>query len=167
MTRITKEINQALLAQELKDYADTNEISIVYTIHTSRSNPANSYCEWDDSLLTAGQNTAIEALITAHDHTQKSSAELIADIRANAKAQIQGIPGWFKWDEETALAWHNEHVGDVIDPVPDDLTGLSQLQLVGHIETLIAVNKSMNTELRAMARMMIALRNELHPDLQD
>jgi hypothetical protein len=128
------------------------------------------------SLLVTDENVTvqqIEVFLQAHSDNQESETpdktdEQLAEIvRAGAKSQIQGIPGWFKWDEETALAWHDEHVGDVIDPVPDDLTGLSQLQLVGHIETLIAVNKSMNTELRAMARMMIALRNELNPDLQD
>ena len=60
--------------------------------------------------------------------------------KKGAKAQAGGVPNWATWDEATALAWFDANVTTAADALP---------------------------VMRAMIRLLVALRNETWPDLQD
>ena len=106
-------------------------------------NQAATYAELfvtDDATNTIV--TPLEADLT-DAYTRWQAAQVIRDgqdaLQASAKAQAQAIPDWATWTEAETLAY--------IDANVTDLT-------------------SATVVLRAMAQMLIALRNERWPDLQ-
>ena len=109
----------------------------------------------------------IDTIIANHDHTVLTDEQQAALVETNSQTHATNIPGWATWDEATALAWHDSNVGDVIDAVPADITGLTQLQLVSVIQALVTTVKALDTENHAMVRMIVALRNKNFPNLQE
>jgi DUF1680 family protein len=127
----------------------------------------------DCRVLEDSTNTVIETTQQERDdalvrsQAAEATQAIVAAVESGASTQASNIPGWATWDEATALAWHDSNVGDVIDAVPADVTGLTQLQLVSVIQALVTTVKALDTENRAMARMIIAQRNKLFPNLQE
>lgn len=74
-------------------------------------------------------------------------------VLANAKAQAAAIPSWATWTEAEALAWHDTNITNALP--------------VANLAAANAVLDKLATENRALVRMVIALRNQLYPDLQD
>ena len=87
--------------------------------------------------ITPNQSTLDQALIDLA--TQQSTEQQQETIKNNAKAQAAAIPSWSSWTEAETL--------DYIDTNVIDLA-------------------SAKVVIRAMARMVIALRNEQWPDLE-
>lgn len=72
--------------------------------------------------------------------TAQLAVDAIENVKAGAKTQAGNIPAWAGWTEAQALAWIDANVNSLA---------------------------SAKVALRAMAQMLIALRNETWPDLQD
>jgi hypothetical protein len=83
--------------------------------------------------------SAIAAIIDAHDSSETSTSERISAVYTNAKTNIESVPGWATWTGAEAAAW--------IDASVTDLT-------------------TAKTALIAMARVIVELRNALYPDLE-
>jgi len=87
--------------------------------------------------ITPDEATLTQALADLATAQDVETAQDI--IKAGAKAQASAIPNWASWTEIQAT-----------DYVDNNVTDLASAKVV----------------LRAMARMMIALRNERWPDLE-
>lgn len=61
-------------------------------------------------------------------------------VKSDAQSHAANIPNWATWDEATALAWFDANVTTAADALP---------------------------VLRAMIRLLVALRNETWPGLQE
>ena len=85
-------------------------------------------------------NPAIQAVIDAHDKTGTTSGQSISAVQAGAKAEVQAIPNYATWTTSQANSY---------------------------IETNVTDLASSKVVLKALANMVIAMRNELYPDLQD
>ncbi len=70
---------------------------------------------------------------------QQVNEEAQENIRSEARAQVQNIPNWATWTE---------------------------VETLDHIDTNVTDLASAKVVIRAMARMLIALRNERWPDLE-
>jgi len=98
-----------------------------------------------DKLVVAGvapeNEAAIQAVIDAHVPTDIYTVEdQHRQTKSNAGVAVGNIPGWTTWDEQQALDW-----------IDTDVTDLD----------------SAKQALSAMARMIVAMRNKLWPELQD
>jgi ribosomal protein L10 len=82
----------------------------------------------------------------------QTESEAIQTVENNAKAQAQNIPAWASWTESEALNWHDTNIAAKL-PVAS-LTEANVLLTV------------LETENRALVRMVIALRNKIFPDLE-
>lgn len=69
----------------------------------------------------------------------ETELQQIETVQANAKEQVKQIPAWASWTEQ-----------EVVDHIQNNVTDLA----------------SAKTVLVAMGRMLVALRNEQYPDLQ-
>jgi hypothetical protein len=102
----------------------------------------------DYTALVATWEDQVQLIPTEQELTDEYAlyqAELAAQVaveqvKAGAKSQAQNVSNWASWDEAAALAWFDANVNTAADALP---------------------------VLRAMVRMLIALRNEAYPDLQD
>ena len=99
--------------------------------------------EWRDDQTSAPTEQEIidhwDTVITIQIADEMDTAAILA----GAKTQVQNIPGWASWDEQTADDWITANVEPELSSAPATLQAL-----------------------RAMARLLIALRNEIYPDLQ-
>lgn len=86
----------------------------------------------------------IDAFVEAHDPAAQSETQIAraraAQVKAGAKTAARNIPNWATWDRERALS----HIQDNVT----DLASAKQLLL-------------------KMAEMLVAIRNELWPDLEE
>lgn len=82
-----------------------------------------------------------------------AAQETVASVQANAKAQAAAIPNWASWTEEEVLTWFDTNITNALPAA--NLAGAN------------VVLGRMATAQRAMARMIVALRNAQYPDLQD
>ena len=90
------------------------------------------------------QETIGRAIVADHDATQKSQSELNAEISASAKTDVQAIPNWAGWTETQVLDWMTTNLSSELSGTPNT-----------------------ETALRSMARLLVALRNQAWPDLQE
>lgn len=94
--------------------------------------------EWriEPPVLPTAQN-----LIDAYNGylAQQTTQAQTAVVKASAKTAAAAIPNWATWNEAQTTAWIDANVTDLA---------------------------SAKTVLRAMARMVIALRNDVFPDLE-
>jgi hypothetical protein len=81
----------------------------------------------------------IDAVIAAHDPNASGVGEQLDATRNAAKSAAGAIPNWATWTEAQAVAWINSNVVD---------------------------QATVTAEIAAMARLLVALRNETWPDMQ-
>jgi hypothetical protein len=74
-----------------------------------------------------------------HDATQLSTHERMQIVADSAKTDIEAIPNWATWTESETTTWIDNNVIDLA---------------------------SAKTAIRALAQMVIALRNKQWPDLE-
>jgi hypothetical protein len=98
---------------------------------------------------TAAERSLAEQLKVAHDPTDYD-----AIVQAAAKAQAAAIPNWATWTAEQALTWHDANVKAPIDAA----TTLAQAK---------AAMQKLEAENRALIQMIVAMRNQLWPGLQN
>ncbi len=95
-------------------------------------------------LINPADETAARAVVAAHDATQKSQTELNAEVAASAKTATQAIPNWAGWTETQVLDWMTTNMASELSSTPNT-----------------------ETAIRSMARLLVALRNQVWPDLQE
>lgn len=91
----------------------------------------------------SADQTTVAQIVAAHDPdvltTAQQTEQAAASVKAAAKTQAQNVPNWARWDEATTITWLQTHVTDLA---------------------------SAKTALINLTRMVIALRNEIWPDLE-
>lgn len=87
----------------------------------------------------ASDESLVDAVEAAHDHNALSMAEVLMNVKTGAKTNAENIPSYATWTGAQAETWIENNV--------DNLA-------------------SAKTVLKALAKMVIALRNERWPDLQ-
>lgn len=100
--------------------------------------------------LTPDTATLESALDSANADIAVQEAQ--ATVQASAKTQAAAIPSWASWTEAEALAWHDTNITNALP--------------VANLAAANTVLDKLATENRALIRMVIALRNQLYPDLQ-
>ena len=98
---------------------------------------------------------AADAVIAAHDHTLLSTIEVYEEKVVVARANAKAIPAWATWTEDEVNTWIT---GKFDQPTIGAITNLAEAQVV---------LGDMATAMRAMARLIIALRDAQWPDLGD
>ena len=93
-----------------------------------------------------------------------------ADIREEeSEVKFIAIPGWSTWTEQEALDWYTANVTDLIDAIPD-ISGLSPTAYANNAQAIAAQTQGIiNAQalvIRNMARMLLALRNKVFPNLE-
>ncbi len=96
---------------------------------------------------TSQQLDTVATLLAQHDPVDYAS-----QVMNGAAAQAANIPQWASWTEAQALSWHDTNIGSLLP--------------VANLAQANSVLAAMNTELRALIRMVIALRNYAFPRLQ-
>lgn len=109
---------------------------------TDGSNPALMEKVYPDGTRIALSDT--EA-IAAYDAIWQTQQDAATDAAA--------IPNWATWTEAEALAWHDTNIDGQLP--------------VSNLTEANAVLADMENELRALVRMVVALRNDTWPGLQE
>jgi hypothetical protein len=108
--------------------------------------------------ITPAQIAQVEQIVLDHDPSiltaEQIAAAHAAQVEADSYTDIVAIPGWAHWDEETVLAWIDAH------------TSATQVNGITDLETARAVLNDMATQLRALSRLCVALRNKVYPGLE-
>lgn len=117
---------------------------------------AECIAEWRDDKTAMPNETALMAewaIYQAEETTrQQQENEIQATIEA-AKTNARNIPNWATWDEAQVLVWMDANLSDA---------AVDALTIPAGAKTII---KTQNTMLRALARMVVALRDDTWPDL--
>ena len=112
-----------------------------------------------DDSVTPAQITPLEAIVLAHDAGTLTIAQQetsnLATIRINAYTDIGAIPNWAGWTKEQ---WQTWYAGNISSTQIAEITDL--------IKARAMLNK-MSLVLQRFGLLLIALRNETFPDLQD
>jgi hypothetical protein len=74
-------------------------------------------------------------------------------VQSGAKSQLQAIPNWASWTEAQVMTWFD--------------TNVTNLLPAANLTAANTIMSNMATAQRAMARMLVALRNHEFPDLQE
>lgn len=101
-------------------------------------------------LVDENQSAQAQAIIDAHD-----GIDTIEQRSITAEAAARNVPGWSMWTEEQTLDWWNTNLSD------------AQVDAVANLADAKALMKKQNAALKAMARMLIAMRNQLWPRLPE
>ena len=87
------------------------------------------------------------------------------NVQGGAVVAAQNIPGWASWTESTAEAWYSEHISAPLNAsLPATISAATNRQI---LIALISIMRDMGVMLWALARMVIALRNNAWPGLQN
>lgn len=101
-------------------------------------------------LVDETQSSQVEAVIDAHDGINS-----ITERHDAAERQVRNIPGWATWSEADALAWWNANLSD------------AQVDAIGNLADAESMLKKQNAGFKAMARLLIAIRDRLFPGLPE
>ena len=88
----------------------------------------------------ASDESLVDAVEVAHDHSVLSVSEVLMSVKMGAKTHAENIPSYATWTGAQAETW-----------IENNVNNLASAKIV----------------LKALAKMVIALRNERWPDLQD
>ncbi len=94
--------------------------------------------------VDAAEEITGRAIVADHDATQKNQSELDAEVVLSAKTDVQAIPNWAGWTETQVLDWMTTNLSSELSSTPNT-----------------------ETAIRSMARLLVALRNQAWPDLQE
>ncbi len=84
--------------------------------------------------------------------TNQTKQQTAQTVEQGAETLAAAIPQWASWTEAQALEWHN--------------TNISTQLPVASLAAANVVLQRMDTELKALIRMNLALRNKVFPKLQ-
>lgn len=94
----------------------------------------------------------LDTIIAAHNPAILTPQQQQAVVQASAKTQAAAIPNWATWDEAQVLTWFDTNITNALP--------------AANLAAANVVLGNMATAQRAMARMIVALRNAQYPDLQ-
>ena len=131
--------------------------------------PPNTVTAADNAV--AGREAEIQAIVDAHvPDPLYFEEDLVLSVRRGSEGAIKNIPGWATWSEETALSWFNTNIDVPFTEMPD-IDGLTDTQYDNNAKDIAARYQDVISQLitmnRALARMVIALRNYRWPGLQE
>jgi hypothetical protein len=117
---------------------------------------ADLVATWADAtpLPSDAELIAAYAEWVTEQETEQTTAAHNAQVAADSYTDIVAIPGWAHWDEETVLAWIDDH------------TSATQVNAIANLEQAKVVLNDMATQLRALSRLCVALRNKVYPNLE-
>lgn len=101
-------------------------------------------------LVNPQQAGLVQAVLDAHDGIDTASQRA-----ESADDDLRTIPGWATWTEAQALAWWTSNLAD------------AQVDAVANLADARALMKKQNAAIKSMARMLIAMRNRMFPQLPD
>jgi len=78
--------------------------------------------------------------------------EQVKAVEEGAKTKASAIPNWASWTEVEALNWHDTNIQNALP--------------VANLTEANTVIQKLETENRALLRMVLALRNKVFPDLE-
>jgi len=91
-------------------------------------------------------------------------------ISEGSQTDVENIPGWASWNEDTALDWFSTNVENLISEIPD-IDGLTPAQFTANAQAIMAqyqdIITAQATVIKSLARLVIALRNKTWPSLQE
>jgi hypothetical protein len=83
-----------------------------------------------------------------------------------ARLQAKAISNWSTWTEQQALDWLQTNIGDPLNtPIPPNPMTVQQIRAV--LVSIVDTMKKQYDAEKAMARMIVALRNKTWSDLPD
>jgi hypothetical protein len=120
----------------------------------------------DNSEIQTRPDVAV--IVAAQPQTDTPSDMPVLERRLASKGNAFAIPSWATWDQSEAQTWWSTNIDDVITSgianLPATLT-LATTRTV--ILQILNVLSKMSTMLWALARMIIALRDNTWPDLPE
>jgi hypothetical protein len=112
---------------------------------------------------------AIDAVVQAHDPSVQFDWEVAQQRQEQAESDAATIPGWASWTEGEALAWMDANLKALLDAVPN-VDGLTADQYRNNAQSIDAqwqdVFAAQQQVIRALVRLVIALRNDTWPRLE-
>lgn len=101
-------------------------------------------------LVDEGQAEQVQAVLDAH-----AGVDTVKQRRDAAQVNAKAVPGWASWDEAQFLSWFGSNLSD------------AQVDAVANLADAKVMLKKQNAAIRAMGRLLIALRDRVFPDLED
>jgi len=145
-----------VLDRELR-YAGIPIIGIAWSV-------GNVRVDYSD-LATPLQMAQGEAIVA--EHVPIDPVQQVADGSIDAAIVI---PGWAHWDTATANAWGQTNIEQPLTQARADLSAMALLNLTTFkvvIGRLLDILNAMWTLQRALGQMIIALRNNTWPQLEE
>lgn len=128
----------------------------------------------DGYLIYLNNLTSAEGIeFVAWNKAQTVPLDLVSKSAAltrqtNARANAKAIPSWSSWTETETLTWIDTNIGQPLVTGRANLPATLTLATArAAIVTLIGIMDKMLIVLIALARMVVAMRNQIWPDLQD
>lgn len=115
--------------------------------------PENGLIRITLSLPDGVTREDVQAVIDAHDPSAMSEAEKIKHVETSSKDAAKNVPGWATWTVDEALTWFDDNLSDAQIDALTDLAGAKVA-----LKRIVAEN-------RAMAQMLLAIRDKIWPDL--
>jgi hypothetical protein len=120
--------------------------------------------------LVAGREAEIQTIIDDHvPNPQYFPEDVERQRKQAADGQAAAIPGWASWTEGEALAWMDANLKALLDAVPD-VDNLTADQYRTNAQSIDAqwqdVFAAQQQVIRALVRLVIALRNDTWPRLE-
>lgn len=101
-------------------------------------------------LVDENQSTQAQTVINAH-----TGIDSIAQRYNAAEGNARNVPSWATWTETQTLDWWTTNLSD------------AQVDAVANLADARALMKKQNAAIKAMARMLIAMRDRLWPQLPE
>ena len=106
--------------------------------------------ELEINLVNEGQAATAQAVVDQHDGIDTKQQNYLS-----AETNAKNIPSWSTWSEADALSWIDSHISN------------TQIDAIGSLADAKVVMKDQSQVMRAMVRMMIALRNRNFPGITE
>lgn len=87
--------------------------------------------------------------------TDLVKVQRVRDRKANSASNAKRIPNWALWDEAQAAQWFEDNLSDAI------------IDSVSNLDEAKVILKRYAAVLRGLARMSIAIRDHIWPDLPE
>jgi len=92
--------------------------------------------------------------------------ERVANVAISSMVAIENIPGWATWTEAEALAWATTNLVDQVTALAAVLPVANLTEANDALAEIYATLDKLVVAQQAQARMLIAIRNKLWPDLE-
>lgn len=134
---------------------------------SSEADSLDDIVEWRDDQereIPTQQEVDAEWVVI---QAEQAEAEAIASVKTDALTAAANIPNWASWTEAQADSWVQTNLRDERAAILTGANGASTLAAMKpFIIRMIELMGVMITVMWALARMVIALRNERWPHLQ-